>query len=308
MRISNRIKIAGLATVLIGGALSGVLASQNGQGDPGTLVAPAAVVPGQPVTAQVLGGESGFDATANTPMQDAGTLFSSGFTALEAGDLETAQPLLEEAARLGHLGAQWKLARMFLDGTGVAPDPLMSLHYLRRIAMQHDPELPYGPRTAVTVEALVELGRLYRNGVPEANLRPSPVRAFSLLNHAATLYRHPRAQHYIGLMYLSGEGVRTDPGRGVRWLFLAATKHYAPAQSALGTYYWERRETADNRLKALMWMSLAAENAKQEEVRMAYQDRFTLAVSEIGGEDRALVDTLIKDWKARYVVTTAAVQ
>lgn len=280
---------------LIGGGLTGVLSAQTGSN--------------QIVPAGMSDGVASADRLNSASLQRAPSspddLFIEGLSAYRGGDVGHAVSIWEEAADDGHLGAQWNLARLFAGGDGVAHDARRRLHYLEMAAAQHDPDMPPGPRSAVTVEALVELAELYRTGDPEAGLRPQPARAFRLFQHSATLFGNPRAQHYLGLMYLNGEGINRDISQAVRWLFLAARKQYAPSQAALGDYFWERGADAKDRLNGLMWFALASENAKGDESRAAFHDRYEAAITEVGENVRPQVDAMISAWNRRNVTGSA---
>jgi TPR repeat protein len=236
------------------------------------------------------------------PAKTAHDLFVDGNLAFEDGRLVDALADWGQAADAGYLLAQWNLARVLADADGGAHDPVRSLKYLRMAAAQHDADLPYGPRSAVTVEALVELALIYRDGLPEAKLAPAPGRAVSLLEHTATLYGNPRAQHALGLMYLGGQGVKRDTGRAVRWLVLAARKDHAPAQAALGDFYWKSEPSAGNRARGLMWFALARDNAHGDLARAAFAQRYDAAAAEAGAETRKAADDMISSWNASQAV------
>lgn len=300
----DRLMIPVAVAALAGAAFTGVLAAQTGSGEKSTAMAAAsmgaqierpatgAADPAGPATAQA----AGVAKVSPTPNH-----FAAGMAAYAEGDLGRAIEAWEAAARDGHVAAQWNLARIYLNRSGPSSDRARAVQLLRNIAMLHDPDRPGAPRSAIAVEALVELGRLHWEGVPDAGLQPAPQYAARLFEHAATLYGHPRAQHYLGVMYLKGEGVKQNVGRAVRWLFLAANKRYAPSQAALGDYFWKHEDAGKYRVRGLMWLALASENAKGDDVRAKLRDRYNLALAEVRPEERAQAAAMIESWNARYV-------
>lgn len=237
-----------------------------------------------------------------TPVKSASEYFADGDAAFDQGRYDDAVANWQRAADAGYLMAQWNLARMLANGEGVPPDPELALKYLRMAAAQHDADLPYGPRSALTVEALVELAEVYRDGLAEAGLAPMPGRAAAMFEHAATLYGHPRAQNALGLMYLKGQGVRQDLGRAVRWLMLAARKNHAPAQAALGDIFWNNGAAEANKARGLMWFALARQNARTEGARATFEARYQAAAAEADEAARRMADDLIASWNQRGAV------
>ncbi|VAW10628.1 hypothetical protein MNBD_ALPHA09-408 [hydrothermal vent metagenome] len=222
--------------------------------------------------------------------------FLGGVEAYNAGDGRLTVERWTKAADRGHLVAQWNLARLYRRGDLVAADPVKALTYFRIVANQHDPSRVRDQRSAITVAALVEVADIYRAGEPLAKLVPDPNRAAALYNVAAKLYGDARAQHRLGIMYLTGEGVRQHIGRAVRWLGLSASKRYAPSLVALGDFFWQNRETGDNKVQGLMWLSLARENAKGEDLRAVVNDRYEAALIEANDEERKQAMSLIQSW------------
>ena len=226
--------------------------------------------------------------------------FLSGVEAYNAGDGQLAVERWTKAADRGHLAAQWNLARLYRQGDIIAADPVKALTYFRIVADQHDPNRVRDRRSAITVAALVEVADIYRAGEPLADLVPDPRRASAIYKLAATLYGDARAQHRLGMMYLTGEGVRQHIGRAVRWLGLAASKRYAPSFAALGDFFWQNRETGDNKVQGLMWLSLARDNAKGEDLRAVVNDRYEAALVEANDEERQQAMTLIQTWNKTH--------
>jgi hypothetical protein len=273
-----------LVLALLGGALTGVLSAQTALEDPTPVAAAASA--------------TGLDADSMTGE------FGAGLASYRAGDMAGTVMHWENAARAGNLSAQWNLTRIYASESGGYYDPGRRLHYLQLAANRHDPDAPPGPESAVAVEALVELGLAYAGGVSDAGLAPQPQRALAILEHAAALYGHARAQHHLGLMYLRGDGVRRDESRAVRWLSLSARKRFAPSQAALGDYFWNRSAAsiagAQDRMRGLMWLALAKESARDDAARSAILDRYNRAMTEVDPTEREQVEALVAGWNDRY--------
>ena len=69
---------------------------------------------------------------------------------------------------------------------------------------------------------------------------------------------NPGAQAYLGLMYVSGEGVTQDYQEAVKWSRLAAAQENAGAQFNLGWMYEHGRGVTQDHQEALKWYRLAA--------------------------------------------------
>ena len=68
----------------------------------------------------------------------------------------------------------------------------------------------------------------------------------------------PKAQFYIGVMYLDGKAVAPDLRAAVDWFEKAAEQGYAPAQYNLGVSYYEDRGALQSFAEAAEWFRHAA--------------------------------------------------
>jgi len=262
--------------------------------------ATAASVPSQHETVAPAAA-SAMDAIENLPKaKRPHAWFLSGVEAYNAGDGRLAVERWTKAADRGHLVAQWNLARLYSRGELIDADPIKALTYFRIVAEQQDPNRIRDQRNAIAIAALVEVADIYRAGEPLANLEPDATRAFGMYKLAATLYGDARAQHRMGTMYLTGEGVRQHFGRAVRWLALAASKRYTPSFAALGDFFWQNRETATNRVQGLMWLSLARDNTERDDMRAVFSDRYEAAMTEANDEERQQAIALLQNWNQSH--------
>jgi len=227
--------------------------------------------------------------------------FLSGVEAYNAGDGRLAVERWTKAADRGHLVAQWNLARLYRRGDLIDADPVKALTYFRIVADQQDPNRVRDQRSAITVAAFVEIADMYRTGEPVAGLEPDAKRAFGMYKLAATLYGNARAQHRMGTMYLTGEGVRQHFGRAVRWLALAASKRYSPSFAALGDFFWQNRDTSTNKVQGLMWLSLARDNTERDDLRAVFSDRYETVMTEANDAERQQAIALVQNWNQSHI-------
>ena len=72
------------------------------------------------------------------------------------------------------------------------------------------------------------------------------------------------AQRYLGMAYISGEGVPQDRKTAQKWLRLASEQGDALAQFYLGEMYANGWGVPENFKTAVKWYTLAAENGYLE--------------------------------------------
>lgn len=72
------------------------------------------------------------------------------------------------------------------------------------------------------------------------------------------------AQFMLGMMYLSGDGVKNDDAQALHWLTLAADAQIAAAQSNLGFMYLNGRGVARNPVRAAEFLKIAADKGVTE--------------------------------------------
>jgi uncharacterized protein len=145
----------------------------------------------------------------------------------------------------GDAEAQYKLGVLYASGKGIAQDYSQAVKWQRRAAEQG------------FVQAQCSLGSMYANGqgveqnFAEAvkwwrlaaaqsseesshNLFPGQDREIWRLTELKGIIK---SQYHLGLMYLSGEGVKQDNAAAVKWWRLAADQGNAEAQYSLGVMY-----------------------------------------------------------------------
>ncbi len=149
---------------------------------------------------------------------------------------------LSAAAGKGDLAARVETGRRLALGQGVSQSDIRALTYFRGIVAEFKDIGAHDKRAPEVAAALLELARLYRNGVPEGNIESNPAQAFSFLHQAASYFGDPAAQVELAKLLMKGDGVKQNTHAAARWLLVASKKGYAPAQALLGNLLWRGGE------------------------------------------------------------------
>jgi TPR repeat protein len=246
------------------------------------------------------GSKSGDKVTAATPVTPM-EAFRSGAHFLKAGEKAKAVNSLEYAAEKGHALAQWKLGRMYAEGDGVTQDDLKAFEYFRRIADSHADDNPNTPQARFVANAFVSLGHYYLEGIPKTAVKRDPVRAREMFGYAASYFRDPDAQYYLGRLYLDGVGAPQDSRTAARWFVLSAQKGQCRAQAMLGAMLFQGDHVPRQAARGLMWLTLAKDNAKDASVAdEAWINRlYDSAFRQASEDERALALVYLKRWLER---------
>jgi len=94
--------------------------------------------------------------------------FKSGISAYKNGDKGQAVKALKYAADMGHPGANWKLARMYADGDGVAENDYAAYKFYVRIVQEGAD--PGSEDESYLSDALVEIADYLVTGIPNSPL------------------------------------------------------------------------------------------------------------------------------------------
>ena len=92
----------------------------------------------------------------------------------------------------------------------------------------------------------------------EAGSTPLPVTS-DLALAAAAEDGDPKAQLRLGMAYLKGQGVESDPALALKWIEKAAEQEYADAQYALGAMHHAGRGALQSFPVAFKWFEKAAQ-------------------------------------------------
>lgn len=134
---------------------------------------------------------------------------------LAEGRVSDALPLLQSAAVAGMPSAQYRLAKLYEIGKGVAADLPTARRWTERAAVGGN------------VRAMHDLGVYFANG--DAGPR-NDAEAFRWFREAAE-YDIPESQYNLGLLYDQGRGVEPNPQEALFWLLVAARSGDQAAQT-----------------------------------------------------------------------------
>lgn len=82
-------------------------------------------------------------------------------------------------------------------------------------------------------------------------------------NKALATKGNSAAQYSLGLMYYSGEGLRQDYGKAVKWYQKAANQGMSQAQFNLGVMYYKGQGVRQSKVKAKEFFGKACDNGQQ---------------------------------------------
>jgi TPR repeat protein len=208
---------------------------------------------------------------------------------------DTSLTTLEYAADGGDPIAQWKLARMYANGDGVAKSDLHAFKNFSSIANAHAEDSPSAPQAAIVAKAFVALGHYYLNGIPNSDVKRDPERAREMFSYAASYFGNADAQYDLAQLYLKNAGTSRDDFRyGARWLGLAAQKGQHQAQAMLGQMLFNGDRLPPQRARGLMFLTLARDSAAPDEIWI--KESYNRAISSASDDDRAMALQLIEQW------------
>ena len=247
------------------------------------------------------GSASAFDGSPTTPGEDPAMAFRVGAKAYYSGDKKTALEALEIAARQGHAAAQWKIARMYAEGDGVAEDDFKAFQYFSQLASAHADDNPASPNARYTASAFVALGSYYLTGISDSAIKPNVKRARDMFTYAASYFGDVDAQYRLALMYLKGTGGERDPLQGARWLKHAAERGHLRAQVMLGDLLYNGGALPMRRpVDGLMWLTIALQRASEAE-RAWIAKKQEAAFSNASEDQRRRAVARAEDWLARWL-------
>lgn len=210
-------------------------------------------------------------------------VFSFFRSARKEGNEEEAVGALRYAAEQGSHAAQWKLGRMYQTGDGVEKNPKAAFEFYKQVADSYADARPGTPDWQFTANAMVALGRYYRDGVPEAGIRVNPAEAQVMFTTAATYFDHPDAQFELARMYLEGDNQRMEVLQAARMLKSATDAGHVGAEALLGHLIYEgeflRRDPVRG-LRMMMNAQRRATGADRKWIGSLQEEAFALASEE----------------------------
>ena len=151
-------------------------------------------------------------------------------------------------AEQGDKDAQYRLARRYDLGYGVAEDKSQAVYWYRKAAEQGH------------AEAQCCLGTCYDFGYGVAEDKSQAVYWYG----KAAEQGDAEAQYNLGVCYYNGEGIAEDESQAVYWFRKAAKQGVADAQFSLGFCYYFGYGVAEDESQAVYWFRKAAEQGIEE--------------------------------------------
>lgn len=237
----------------------------------------------------------------DTPLSIDSPNLKAWFQKVQSGDFAGAVKSLEDAARNGDVRAAWKLGRMYADGDSVKKDDLRAFEYFRSIAeVQHIEDVVGTSQAGFVAKALVALGEYYLNGIANPDGKADLVQARQKFYYAANFFGDPKAQYYLGRMYLDGQGGAKDPKIAARWLHTAAMKGQYEAQAVFGSMLFKGGQLIPrDGAKGLMFLKLAVDAATPKEVWIA--DQYNAAWKQATEDERAVALVHVEHWREQQL-------
>lgn len=217
------------------------------------------------------------------------------FSARKKGHEAEAVSALEYAADQGDHAAQWKLGRMYQTGDGVKKDAGAAVRFFKRIVDNFADAQPGTADWQFTGNAMVALGRYYRDGAPDAGVTKDPAEALIMLTTAATYFDHPDAQYELARMYLEGENPQGDIIQAARMLKTAAGNGHPGAQALLGHLLFEGEHLKRDPVRGLSMMMAAQKRADAENngwISSMQEEAFALASEDERRQAIIMIDQL----------------
>ena len=247
------------------------------------LAALAGVAAAVLATAPGRGLDADFDPSAPTLEKQAGLEFTNAFAAYSEGDKSGALALYRSAADKGHIGALWKIGRMYATGDGIEPDPAQAFVAYQQMAQRHG-NIPPNDRDAVYVaSAFVSLADMLRTGV-DGSVEADAAAARNVYFYAASYFGNREAQYALGRMFLAGEGGPESSRQAARWLKLAADKGHIAAEAVLGEMLFDGNGVKRRPTLGLSMLTRARHFARGEErewIAEMQERAFSAATEEV---------------------------
>jgi len=235
-----------------------------------------------------------------TTFTSAREALKQGISAYQGGYYELAIPALEFAAAKNEFMASYYLARVYSDNTGSQTNHAKAYELYEKIADEHiDADPDEDPRAPFVGKALTALAGYVKRGLPEIGLRPDAERAVFYLKNASTTFNDEDAQYELAKLQLRGEGVETNVALGRYWLSVLSKSGHAGAQAFLADLLWRGRHVDPDPARALALISLAVENAPQQD-RLWIEDIYQNIYCGAGEGIRTQATGLVAQWGDRY--------
>jgi uncharacterized protein len=225
--------------------------------------------------------------------------------AYKNGNYERARKFFRRASEDGNMVADWYLGHMYRNGRGVPQDDATAFSYYSRVAEAYDDDEPDKNKLKIAVDAQLRVADYYRKGIPGAGIQQDYSRAANTYLKISSAYGHPGAFYGLGLMNINGQGFNRNPKQGLKWMAAAARKRYVPAEAFLGDAYWTGRLVQQDKVRALMWFTLAKASANPEDDAAIF-DRYDQLIEAATDDQRLEAEARAKVWDTQYPVNHGA--
>lgn len=181
-----------------------------------------------------------------------GQTFEEGMLAYYMEDYATAAKIMRDRAKLGHIGAQFFLGKLYASGKGVIQSKQEAINWWSKAADKGH------------IEAQFNLGSAYNKGEGVSKDHQKAVRWLS----KAAENGYAMAQSSLGYSYARGKGVTKDPVEAIKWWNKAADQGEKNAQRLLGLSFASGTGVSQDLAEGYFWLCIAAnDDAKFEEAR-----------------------------------------
>jgi hypothetical protein len=159
---------------------------------------------------------------------------------------------IEASAEKGDPDAQYALAGLYLEGSGVGTDPRVAAHWTLKAAKKGH------------VVARHSMGRMFETG---QGVKRNFQKAAEWYRLAARIGDHAEAQYDLGTLYYLGRGVSHDNSAAMKWYGMAARQGHAVAQYFMGAMTEQGWGRVADSVEAYAWYTLAMGKAEEIKAR-----------------------------------------
>jgi TPR repeat protein len=195
-------------------------------------------------------------------------MYSKGLGGLLEDHVE-AFDLFERAASNNYAEAQFELARMYDEGSGVIEDKYKAVFWYEKAARNGHAEAQYRFAESEFRSARFWQGQASSQEFNETQRAADQAKYVQSIKSAATWYKKaaeqkiPSAQYMVGRLYASGEGQAQNFEEAVRFYEVAAAKGHSGAQFYLGLMYHAGLGVSQDIPSALKLYKKAADKGHQ---------------------------------------------
>ena len=187
----------------------------------------------------------------------------------------------EQAAAQGVKEAKFNLALLLLEGKGVAADEPRAIGLLESLGDSHP-------------EAELMLARTHLQHAPDESHVASALKLFRKLAENG----RAEAQSALGMMYITGTGLKQDAEEGRFWLNQAAFQNFGPAQRQMGDVYSAGLGVTRDLIESAAWYSLGALHGDQDAAK-----RTEVVMKALTADEQHQVEKRVRALKARISPT-----